>query len=155
MRVVWTTQFKKDYKRAKKQGRPLKELRTVINKLARGEKLAARYKDHSLKGPFKKEHRECHIRPDWLLIYRVEDDALASYEAAAIQIYSSNSLRVGLASDYRSALVLVSVCSKEDRPVWLCCDFALALFERFLLQTTGPVGAVLNLLCRIGQGPPR
>jgi mRNA interferase YafQ len=76
LRVVWTTQFRKDYKRAKKQGQPLKELKTVVGKLTRGERLGPKYKDHPLKGCFKKEHRECHIRADWLLIYRFEEDAL-------------------------------------------------------------------------------
>jgi mRNA interferase YafQ len=76
LRVVWTTQFKKDYKRAKKQGRPIEELKILVSQLARGDRLAAKHKDHSLKGSFKQEHRECHIRPDWLLIYRIEEDAL-------------------------------------------------------------------------------
>lgn len=76
MKVVWTTQFKKDYKRAKKQGQPLEELKTVVTKLIRGERLAPKHKDHPLKGSLKKDYRECHIKPDWLLIYRIEEDAL-------------------------------------------------------------------------------
>ncbi len=76
MKIVWTTQFAKDYKRAKKRGLPLKELKKVVQKLAHGEKLEPKYKDHSLKGPFKKDHRECHIKPDWLLIYRTEENEL-------------------------------------------------------------------------------
>lgn len=76
MKVVWTTQFKKDYKRAKKQGQPLEELKTVIKKLTRGERLDSKHKDHPLKGSFRKDYRECHIKPDWLLIYRIEEDAL-------------------------------------------------------------------------------
>ena len=75
MRIFYTGRFKKDYKRVKKQGRPLKELRTVVEKLAGGQILPANYKDHSLLGKWK-NHRECHIRPDWLLIYRVADDCL-------------------------------------------------------------------------------
>jgi len=76
LKIVWTTQFAKDYKRAKKRGLPLKELKKVTQKLAQGEKLEPKYKDHSLKGSFKKDHRECHIKPDWLLIYRVEENEL-------------------------------------------------------------------------------
>lgn len=76
MKILWTTQFAKDYKRAKKRGMPLKELKKVAQKLAQGEKLESRHKDHSLKGSFKKDQRECHIKPDWLLIYRIEEDEL-------------------------------------------------------------------------------
>jgi len=76
LKIVWTTQFQKDYKRAKKRGLPLKELKRVADKLARGEKLGPKYKNHFLKGSFKKEHRECHIKPDWLLIYRIEENDL-------------------------------------------------------------------------------
>lgn len=50
-------------------------LDAVIKKLSKGEKLEAKYRDHRLFGPWKK-HRECHIRPDWLLIYRIENDIL-------------------------------------------------------------------------------
>ncbi len=76
MKIVWTKQFAKDYKRAKKRGLPLKELKKVAQKLANGEKLKSKYKDHSLKGSFKKDPRECHIKPDWLLIYRIEENEL-------------------------------------------------------------------------------
>jgi mRNA interferase YafQ len=76
LKIVWTSQFKKDYKRDRKQGRPLKELKRIANQLASGEKLNARHKDHSLKGFGKKAHRECHIKPDWLLIYRIDEDAI-------------------------------------------------------------------------------
>jgi len=77
LKVIWTSQFKKDYKRAIKQGRPLKELKDLAEKLERGEQLAARYKDHILNGkPAKKGDRECHIKPDWLLIYRIRKETL-------------------------------------------------------------------------------
>jgi len=70
-----STKFKKDYKRAKKRGLPLKELREVVDTLAKGEKLDMRYKDHQLKGNMK-DFRECHIRPDWLLVYRIYEEEL-------------------------------------------------------------------------------
>lgn len=63
-----TTQFKKDYKLAKKQGLRLGDLAGVISMLANGETLPEKYRDHELKGKYK-GHRECHIAPDWLLIY--------------------------------------------------------------------------------------
>ena len=50
-------------------------LKEVITLLAMGETLPEKYKDHALTGNWS-EHRECHIQPDWLLIYRIEDDVL-------------------------------------------------------------------------------
>lgn len=76
MKVVWTSQFKRDYKRAKKRGWPLEELKRIAEELVDAKPLDAKYKDHSLKGYGKKAYRECHIKPDWLLIYRVEEDAV-------------------------------------------------------------------------------
>jgi len=75
LRIFYTGRFRKDYKRVKKQGRPLKELRAVVEKLAGGQILPTNYKDHCLLGKWK-NHRECHIRADWLVIYRVADDCL-------------------------------------------------------------------------------
>ena len=76
MRIVWTSQFKKDYKRVKKRGQPLAELKMIVESLADGKALDAKYEDHSLKGYGRKEYRECHVKPDWLLIYRIEEDAV-------------------------------------------------------------------------------
>ena len=65
-----TAQFKKDYKLAKKRGLDIKLLAKVINTLAAGEALPATCKDHSLKGKWN-GYRECHIQPDWLLVYQI------------------------------------------------------------------------------------
>ncbi len=73
--IKHTTQFKKDYKLAKRRGLNLSLLKDVISKLANGESLDARYRDHALSGNWSR-HRECHIQPDWLLIYRIEDGIL-------------------------------------------------------------------------------
>lgn len=73
--VRFTSQFKKDLKLAKKQGKSTDELFTVIDKLANGEVLEAKYRDHGLGGNYK-GCRECHIEPDWLLIYEIDDDIL-------------------------------------------------------------------------------
>lgn len=70
-----TSQFKRDYKLAKKRHLNMELLKTVITLLARGETLPAVYKDHALSGDWS-GHRECHIQPDWLLIYRIEDNVL-------------------------------------------------------------------------------
>ncbi|MBR4531060.1 type II toxin-antitoxin system YafQ family toxin [bacterium] len=70
-----TTQFKKDYKQAVKRGCDIPKLKKVISMLADGEKLPQKYSDHALKGTFS-GYRECHIEPDWLLIYKISEDVL-------------------------------------------------------------------------------
>ena len=70
-----TTQFKKDYKLAMKRGLKISLLEDVIAVLAMGETLPGKNKDHPLTGDWT-GHRECHIQPDWLLVYRIEDDVL-------------------------------------------------------------------------------
>lgn len=73
--VKFTTQFRKDYKLAMKRGLKIELLERVIILLAAGETLPEKNKDHALTGNWV-GHRECHILPDWLLVYRVEDDVL-------------------------------------------------------------------------------
>ncbi len=73
--VKYTSQFKKDYKLAKKRGLKMNLLDDIIIKLANGEALPDKNYDHSLSGNWT-GHRECHIQPDWLLIYRIIDDVL-------------------------------------------------------------------------------
>ena len=73
--IRFTGQFKKDLKLAKKQGKNLDKLFNVVEKLANGETLEAKYRDHGLSGDYK-GCRECHIDPDWLLIYEIFDDVL-------------------------------------------------------------------------------
>ena len=70
-----TPQFKKDYKLAMKRGLKIKLLEDVVAALAMGEPLSEKHKDHALTGNWV-GHRECHIQPDWLLVYRIEDDVL-------------------------------------------------------------------------------
>lgn len=73
--IVWTSQFKKDYKLAIKRGYRIEELDRVITMLANNLILPVKYKDHELSGTWK-GFRECHIEPDWLLIYRVINNDL-------------------------------------------------------------------------------
>lgn len=73
--VRFVNQFKKDLKLARKQNRDIEKLYAVIEKLADGEKLEERYRDHELTGNYR-GCRECHIEPDWLLIYQIVDDVL-------------------------------------------------------------------------------
>lgn len=76
--IVLTTMFKKDLKLAKKRGYDLSLLQSVIDTLSYGKPLAEKYKDHSLTGNYK-GCRECHITPDWLLIYEISGDKLFLY----------------------------------------------------------------------------
>ena len=73
--IKHTSQFKKDYKLAKRRGLNLSLLKKIISQLANGVQLDEKYRDHDLSGDWK-GHRECHIQPDWLLVYRIEDDVL-------------------------------------------------------------------------------
>jgi mRNA interferase YafQ len=67
--AVTTTRFEKDVKLARKRGKDLGKMRTVMEHLLKGEKLSSKYMDHGLTGNYA-SRRECHIEPDWLLIYK-------------------------------------------------------------------------------------
>ena len=75
LKLVPSTRFKRDLKFAHKRGLDLGLLRSVINTLAAEEPLAPKFRDHDLTGAYA-GFRECHIQPDWLLIYRIERDEL-------------------------------------------------------------------------------
>ena len=68
-----TSQFKKDIKLAGKRGKDLAKLKAVLDLLIASDELPAAYLDHPLRGNFAGS-RDCHIEPDWLLIYRIIDD---------------------------------------------------------------------------------
>lgn len=68
-------QFKKDVKKIKNRGKDMGRLKEIINMLVNAKKLPDKNKDHQLKGTLK-DCRECHIEPDWLLIYRIEGSEL-------------------------------------------------------------------------------
>ena len=74
-RVKYTGAFKRSYKLMKKRGLDLSLLDDVVDELRQGHPLDKHYHDHLLKGEYAGFH-ECHIQPDWLLIYLVEDDVL-------------------------------------------------------------------------------
>lgn len=73
--VKYTRAFKRGYKLAKKRGKDISLLEDVIDLLRQEITLDDKYRDHELKGKFK-GFRECHIQPDWLLIYLVKEDVL-------------------------------------------------------------------------------
>jgi mRNA interferase YafQ len=68
-------QFRRDVKRAQKRGEDMSKLRTLLSLLVEGTPLPARYRDHALGGEWR-DFRDCHIEPDWLLIYRIDGDDL-------------------------------------------------------------------------------
>ena len=70
-----TTQFKKDYKLAIKRGLDISLLENVIADLAMGMPLPEKHRGHALSGKWI-GHRECHVQPDWLLVYRIDDEVL-------------------------------------------------------------------------------
>ena len=73
--IKYTTQFKKDYKLALRRGRDIHLLEEVVRQLASGQSLDLKYKDHALTGKWS-HFRECHIQPDWLLIYHINQNVL-------------------------------------------------------------------------------
>ena len=84
--IFRTTSFKKQYKKLSTEDKLL--TKDLILILAKGEELSGKNKDHKLTGNFK-DLQECHIKPDLLLIYKIDDDIL---ELALVQIGNHNSL---------------------------------------------------------------
>ena len=74
-KVKFTSAYKRSYRRLKKRGLNISLLDAVIEELRQGRLLHKKYKDHILKGNFAGFH-ECHIKPNWLLIYLIEDDVV-------------------------------------------------------------------------------
>ena len=74
-KIVYTNRMKKDAKLMKKRGKDMTKLVNVLSLLASGNPLPNQYKDHSLTGNLK-DFRECHIEPDWLLMYQIHGDTL-------------------------------------------------------------------------------
>jgi mRNA interferase YafQ len=74
-KLALTSRFNNDLKKILKRGYDLQELHRVINLLQADITLPNKYRDHALGGNWN-GHRECHVRPDWLLIYKVENNVL-------------------------------------------------------------------------------
>ena len=75
LRIEFTSQFKKDYQKAIKRGCDPQKFVEVVTMLQQQLTLPAEYRDHKLQGKYS-NYRECHISPDWLLIYRVKKEIL-------------------------------------------------------------------------------
>lgn len=73
--IVYTNRMKKDAKLMKKRGKDMNKLIHVLSLLANGNPLPVQFRDHSLTGNLR-DFRECHIEPDWLLIYQIFEDTL-------------------------------------------------------------------------------
>lgn len=71
LKIVLSNQFKKDIKLCKSRGLNIDDLKVIVDDLASGKTLPNKYKDHNLLGEFA-GFKECHIHPDWLLIYKIE-----------------------------------------------------------------------------------
>ena len=80
-KIVYTNRMKKDAKLMQKRGKDMNKLIDVLALLAEGNPLPAKYKDHQLSGNLS-DFRECHIEPDWLLMYQIYDDILIISAAA-------------------------------------------------------------------------
>ena len=75
LKVTYKKTFEKDINRIKNSGKDLEKLKVVAKCLANQEPLDKKYFDHPLKGNYK-DRRECHIEPDWLLIYKIDDNRI-------------------------------------------------------------------------------
>jgi mRNA interferase YafQ len=73
--VCQTKQFSRDVKRMQKRGKNLEKLKAIVVRLAKPEKLAPKYRDHPLAGAWSGS-RDCHVEPDWLLIYTEDESTL-------------------------------------------------------------------------------
>ena len=73
--IVRSVQFKRDVKRLQKRGKDMSKLRELILLLSEEAPLPPRFKDHPLSGKWK-HHRDSHIEPDWLLLYKIDDNDL-------------------------------------------------------------------------------
>lgn len=73
--IFQTSQFKRDLKRAGKRGKNIEKLKDVVRSIAAGEALEERHRNHALAGNWDGS-RDCHIEPDWILIYRVDGECL-------------------------------------------------------------------------------
>lgn len=69
------TQFRRDVKLAQRRGKDMNKLRNLILLLLEGQPLPPNHKDHPLQGRWR-EYRDCHIEPDWLLLYKIEGNNL-------------------------------------------------------------------------------
>ena len=73
--IFQTSQFKKDFRKLRSRGKDIEKLKSVIKLISTGDPLEQRHQDHPLSGRWTGS-RDCHIEPDWVLIYRLDGDCL-------------------------------------------------------------------------------
>lgn len=78
LKIRYHSSFKKDYRKVVKRGYDIRLMEDIIQKLAKGEQLPEKNKDHPLSGDYN-GCRECHITPDWLLVYEIDKGELILY----------------------------------------------------------------------------
>ena len=106
--VKFTNQFRRDLKLAKKQSRGLDRMFDAVSILADGDTLDAKYRDHDLSGNYKGT-RECHIEPDWLLVYELRNDVLT--ERSRNSYCRETKERVAMTPEAKCAETLVVVAA--------------------------------------------
>ena len=74
-KISQTTQFARDVKKIRKRGKDIEKLRKVVKQIANGKALQQKYRDHALTGQWRPA-RDCHVEPDWILIYTVDKNTL-------------------------------------------------------------------------------
>ena len=74
-KIFQTSQFKRDFKKIKSRGKDIDKLQSLVKAILKGDQLESRYHDHPLSGKWTGS-RDCHIEPDWVLIYRIDGDSL-------------------------------------------------------------------------------
>ena len=97
-KIAYTGQYKRDLKRARKRQMQEDDLNEVIRLLAEDQPLPAERRDHALTGEFS-GLRECHIHPDWLLIYSKEDIVTTAKDTATKELHILNLIRTGTHAD--------------------------------------------------------
>jgi len=75
LRSAFTRRFERDLKRMRKRGKDVSKLKSILSDLIAGRALPQRFRDHKLIGNYR-GRRECHIEPNWLLIYKLSDDEI-------------------------------------------------------------------------------
>ncbi len=75
LKIMFTSRMKRDVKRMRRRGKDMEKLVAVLDALARREALPEKNRDHALTGNLS-DFRECHIEPDWLLMYQIHEDVL-------------------------------------------------------------------------------
>jgi len=113
-RVLTTTRFNKDVKRCKKRGLDMSKLKSIVEILAHGEKLPAKYHEHTLKGEYA-GIKECHINPDWLLMWKQNDKEQYNVDVGVVTINTKD--ENGLSK--RKQLEVDFVCNKGSRRYYI------------------------------------